>query len=320
MRSFFLAFIFFLLWFLVACVYLANETTPKLVSFISRLSFSNGVSENITVQNPGEAESETEGVSGDLLYKENLLQNQAVLHVFKDETGYLFSLDTLYIKKNVDSVYFSTFEEKYFEKLLVYISENENIELLIESDYSATEKFTTPNMGIIRGEFLSNVLVENGLDPYLINVKSNIKELDFSPDNKFYGGIQIQIKPTDSIRKAEIDENRVINRTIYPTFTFSKIIANKNLDDFADELKSMLTKNPNRNIQIVGHTDNIGSAVDNYQLGLKYARQVRWYLINKKGFEPSILTATSRGEEDPIDDNNTQEGRKNNLRIEIKIE
>lgn len=320
MRGFFLAFIFFLLWFLVAFVYLANETTPKIASYISSLSFSKGISENITLQDPEETENETEEVSGDLFYKENLLKNQAVLHVFKDGIGYLFSLDTLYIKKNVDSVFFSTYDRKYFDKLLVYVSENENVELLIESDYSATEKFATPNMGIRRGEFLLNKLSENGLVPYYISVKSNIKELIFSEENTFYGGMQILLKPIDSIRKAEIEKNRVINRTVYPTFTFSKIIANKELNDFADELKSILASNPKRKVQIIGHTDNIGSAIDNYQLGLKYAQQVRGFLVNNKGIDGSKLSAISRGEENPIDDNNTHQGRKNNLRIEFIIE
>lgn len=318
MRSFFLSFLIFLLWFIVAFVYLSNETTPKLFSYINSLTIKKEVSENTTNQTPSIPEDEI--TTGDQLTEKSLLENDALLHVFNDKVGYLFSLDTLFIKKNFDSVYFSTFEKKYFDKLLGYISENENVKLLIESDYSATEKFETPNLGIKRGEFLSNILVKNGVPPYLMNVKSNIKELSFSKDNTFYGGIQIHIKPLDSIGKAEIDKNRVINRTVYPTFTFSKIIANKNLDDFADELKNLLVNNPKYTVQIIGHTDNIGSAIDNYQLGLKYARQVRWYLINKKGIEPSKLSVLSRGEEHPIDDNNTQEGRKNNLRIEFIIE
>ncbi len=318
MRSFFISFIFFLFWFAVAFVYIANDTTPKLTSFFNNLTLNKEISETIT--NQSTEETDNKPLTEDLESDKTIVENQALLHIFMEEKGYLFSLDTLYIKKNVDSVYFSTFEEKYFQKLLQYISENENFELLIESDYSATEKFATPNMGVRRGEFLLNSLAKIGVDPYLINVKSNIKELNFSEDNKYYGGIHIQFKPMDSVRKAEIDKNRVIKRTVYPTFTFARIIANKNLDDFADELKEILAKTPNRTVQIIGHTDNIGSAIDNYQLGLKYAQQVRWYLINTKGLEASKLRAMSKGEEDPIDDNNTQIGRKNNLRIEFIIE
>jgi OOP family OmpA-OmpF porin len=318
MRSFFISFIFFLFWFAVAFVYISNEATPKLASFLNNLSLN---IENSEIKiNQATAITDSDPFTEDLEGDGSIVKNQALLHIFMDEKGYLFSLDTLYIKKNVDSVYFSTFEEKYFHKLLQYISENENVELLIESDYSATENFTTPNMGVRRGEFLLNTLAENGIDPYLMNVKSNIKELNFSEDNKFFGGIHIQIKPMDSIRKAEIDKNRVIKRTVYPTFTFARIIANKDLDDFANELKSLLVKHPTRSVQIIGHTDNIGSAIDNYQLGLKYAQQVRWYLINTKGIEASNLRAMSKGEEDPIDDNNSQSGRKNNLRIEFIIE
>lgn len=203
---------------------------------------------------------------------------------------------------------------------MVYIYENEDVEILIESDYSATERFDTPNIGVKRGEFLVNRLAEIGFDPYYLNVKSNIKEFDFLGGDIFYGGIQIYLKPIDSIRKAEIEKNRVIKRTVYPTFTFSKIIANKELSDFADELKNILANNPRRKVKIIGHTDNIGSAIDNYQLGLKYVQQVRWYLINNKGIEASKLNALSEGEKNPIDDNTTHQGRKNNLRIEFIID
>jgi len=92
------------------------------------------------------------------------------------------------------------------------------------------------------------------------------------------------------------------------------------LKDYAKELRQLFESNPNRKVKIIGHTDNIGSAVDNYQQGLKYAQQVRWYLINREGFDPKKLTALSEGESNPIDDNNSQAGRKNNLRIEFIIE
>lgn len=318
MRSFIIAFLIFLLWFLGALVYFANETTPKIVSFLNEFSFTKVNSENNTADLFEEIE--TEDVFEESQFTSLILENQALLHVFKKDEGYLFSLDSLYIKKNSDSVYFSTHERKYFDKLLIYIGENEDIELLIESDYSATENFDTPNMGVKRGEFLINKLAENGLDPYKMAVKSNIKELDFSNQKTLYGGFQIQLKTMDSIRKAEIEKNRVIKRTVYPTFTFSKIIANKELNDFADELKIMLTNSPKKNVKIIGHTDNIGSALDNYELGLKYAQQIRWYLINTKGIDASKLSALSEGQKNPIDDNNSHRGRKNNLRIEFIIE
>lgn len=310
MRSFFVSFLFFLIWFLVAFVYLSNETTPRLISIFNELFNKKELSENTGIQTISET-IEQEGLP---------VENQALLHIFNEKTDYLFSLDSMYFKKNIDSVFYQNESEFYLDPLINYFLSNEPLEMLIESDYSATERFETPNLGIKRGEYLSKMIVKQGVDPALIKVKSNIKDLNFNTENKIFGGIQIQLKPIDSTRMAEIEKDKLVQKVVYPNFTFSGIVANQELNDFADELKIILNQNPNKKVQIIGHTDNIGSAVDNYQQGLKYARQVMWYLINKKGFEQSSLSASSKGEESPIDDNNTQTGRKNNLRIEFIIE
>jgi len=52
-------------------------------------------------------------------------------------------------------------------------------------------------------------------------------------------------------------------------------------------------------------------------MGLQYARQVRWYLISKGNFEKSAIKASSKGETEPIDTNNSKRGRNANRRIEI---
>lgn len=310
MRSFFISFLFFLIWFLVAFVYLSNETTPRLISIFNELFNKKELSENTGVQTIQET-NEPESLP---------VENQALLHIFNEKTDYLFSLDSIYFKKNIDSVFYQNDSEYYLDPLIKYFLSNEPMEMLIESDYSATERFEIPNLGIKRGEYLSKMIVKQGIDPALIKVKSNIKDLNFNTENIIFGGIQIQLKPIDSTRMAEIEKDKLVQKVVYPNFTFSGIVANQELNDFADELKIILNQNPNKKVQIIGHTDNIGSAVDNYQQGLKYARQVMWYLINKKGFEQSSLSASSKGEESPIDDNNTQTGRKNNLRIEFIIE
>ena len=51
--------------------------------------------------------------------------------------------------------------------------------------------------------------------------------------------------------------------------------------------------NPNLIIEVIGHTDNIGNANDNYLLGLNYAKQVRWYFINKGGIDKNKVVASS---------------------------
>lgn len=79
-----------------------------------------------------------------------------------------------------------------------------------------------------------------------------------------------------------------------------------------------LAANPNLNVQIIGHTDNRGGVMTNKKLSLRRAQTVRTWLI-RSGIAASRLTAIGRGQAEPIDTNNTPEGRANNRRIEFRV-
>ncbi len=313
MRIFLKAFLVFVAWFCIAFLYLSSNASSNFKTFFNDFNTDKNQVENVSEATPLPQE-----IIEEIPIK--LDKSEGLLHVNDKFGEVLFSLDSIFIVKNSDSVFFKPSKEIYFELLTDYLNENDNVEIIINSEYSATENFDTPNIGQKRGEFLINELNRLGVNPYILSVKSIIREIEFDKNNSSYGVISFQIKPLDEERKAEIESNRIVSQIVYPTFTFSRIIANQELKDYAKELRQLFESNPNRKAKIIGHTDNIGSAVDNYQQGLKYAQQVRWYLINREGFDSKRLTALSEGESNPIDDNNTQTGRKNNLRIEFIIE
>ena len=78
-------------------------------------------------------------------------------------------------------------------------------------------------------------------------------------------------------------------------------------------------------IEIIGHTDNVPVSSnkytykDNNELSSLRALSTFYYLVNKKGLDPSIIKYSGRGEYDPIASNDTKDGRKQNRRVEIKI-
>ncbi len=69
-------------------------------------------------------------------------------------------------------------------------------------------------------------------------------------------------------------------------------------------------------IQIEGHTDSIGSKAYNYDLSFKRAGAVVNQL-SKKGFRKDSFLIKGYGEDNPIATNETDEGRKQNRRVEI---
>lgn len=83
-------------------------------------------------------------------------------------------------------------------------------------------------------------------------------------------------------------------------------------------LHQYLERHPEIRIKIVGHTDNVGKDEANQKLSEGRANAVMKELI-KRGIAPERLEAEGRGETEPIDTNDTEEGRQNNRRVEIHI-
>jgi chemotaxis protein MotB len=87
------------------------------------------------------------------------------------------------------------------------------------------------------------------------------------------------------------------------------------------ELGKVLEKNPDINVLIEGHTDNVpmkgaGEIKDNWDLSVMRATSVVKILLNSK-ITPARITAAGRGEFVPIESNETAELRKKNRRIEV---
>lgn len=79
-----------------------------------------------------------------------------------------------------------------------------------------------------------------------------------------------------------------------------------------------LERNPEVRIRIIGHTDNVGKDAANMKLSDGRANAVMQDLI-ERGISADRIQAEGRGETQPIDTNDTEEGRQNNRRVEIEI-
>ncbi|MDZ4093966.1 MAG: OmpA family protein [Paracoccaceae bacterium] len=75
---------------------------------------------------------------------------------------------------------------------------------------------------------------------------------------------------------------------------------------------------PNSTIEIVGHTDNSGSAAYNQDLSERRARAVA-QVLRESGVPGGRIASYGRGEDQPVSSNLTQEGRAQNRRVEIII-
>ena len=92
--------------------------------------------------------------------------------------------------------------------------------------------------------------------------------------------------------------------------------ATKILDDLASKVKGL---DKTVYIEIEGHTDNIGSEDYNRQLGERRADAVRNYLNETGGIPLHAMNVISYGEANPVSDNKTKDGRKQNRRVVIRV-
>lgn len=85
-----------------------------------------------------------------------------------------------------------------------------------------------------------------------------------------------------------------------------------------DELYELMSSKKTLEIEIAGHTDDVGDENDNLTLSQQRAESARAYLMNK-GITAERVIAKGYGESQPIAENNTPEGRQKNRRTEVKV-
>jgi outer membrane protein OmpA-like peptidoglycan-associated protein len=93
------------------------------------------------------------------------------------------------------------------------------------------------------------------------------------------------------------------------------LVATQNLDTLGAALTSSDLKP--YCFRIEGHTDNIGSDVYNQKLSERRAQSVIDYLSKQLGVEKERLLSAGYGKSNPIAENETEEGRQKNRRVQI---
>jgi outer membrane protein OmpA-like peptidoglycan-associated protein len=121
---------------------------------------------------------------------------------------------------------------------------------------------------------------------------------------------------TIELQKIEKGTSFVL-RNIYFDFDSYELLTNSYAE--LNRLIEFLQLNASVQIAISGHTDNLGSNTYNIALSTQRARSVYNYLV-QKGIDSSRLRFEGKGAENPIEDNNTENGRSKNRRIEFIIQ
>ena len=91
-----------------------------------------------------------------------------------------------------------------------------------------------------------------------------------------------------------------------------------NFAPILNQFASSLNQNVVTTVTIIGHTDSTGSDSINNPLSVDRAESARDYLVSR-GVARNRIATDGRGAREPIADNNTQQGRDKNRRVEIYV-
>lgn len=119
-------------------------------------------------------------------------------------------------------------------------------------------------------------------------------------------------------KKAKIVEERIeITEKVQFAYNKAEILAAS--DDLLNDVGTVMKQHPEvKKIRIEGHASSEGPDKYNKELSDKRAKAVMDFLI-KVGVDADRMEAVGYGEERPIADNETEEGREKNRRVEFNI-
>jgi outer membrane protein OmpA-like peptidoglycan-associated protein len=101
-------------------------------------------------------------------------------------------------------------------------------------------------------------------------------------------------------------------------FKWNSAVIEPESEPALNELYQFMSENPEICISIIGHTDNTGTDAYNAKLSVARAQSVVDWLVGKS-IPADRLESEGRGETEPVDRNDTEEGRANNRRVEFVI-
>ena len=101
-------------------------------------------------------------------------------------------------------------------------------------------------------------------------------------------------------------------------FPFDSNVLEPSGRDNLRKLATSLADNPKTDVVIVGHTDSVGQPAYNYTLSERRARAATDFLA-AQGVSRGRMRPSGRGEDEPIASNESDDGRRQNRRVELAI-
>jgi len=129
-----------------------------------------------------------------------------------------------------------------------------------------------------------------------------------------------EVMASDTLPEPSVQETAKIpqNLVIHFAFDRSDFKPDSQTENYIQDSKAYLDQNLQAGLSMTGHTDAIGTDAYNQALGTRRAQSVQQY-FESMDMPAEYILIESKGEKEPVDDNNTSVGRANNRRTEVTI-
>ena len=146
-------------------------------------------------------------------------------------------------------------------------------------------------------------------------------------DSDADGVVDSADKCLETPAEAKVDENgcqltiaEPVSQTLHIQFANNSAVVPDDAKAEIKKLSTFMTSYPSTKVTIEGHSDSSGNANYNQDLSERRAKAIAKSLVDEFGVDGTRVDAKGYGEENPIADNNTAEGRKENRRVVAVIE
>lgn len=169
------------------------------------------------------------------------------------------------------------------------------------------------------------------LDTADYDIKKTIKEIVFDSimlDEPDFENLFVDLPPLPVdriyINKPPAEDSLIINSEFeyieFPNirFEFDKTNIIPGTDKGLENIISFLNKYPQTQIEVIGHTDSIGSNAYNIGLSIRRAKKVK-KMLQESGIDPDRIYISGRGEEQPALANDNYWRRTYNRRVEFRL-
>lgn len=209
------------------------------------------------------------------------------------------------------------------QEIVPLLQNDESKDLVITGIYNQEDQLpegnTQTNLGLARANQFKDQLTQLGIPStrmICLYERSEHPNL-YDADGILQGGIKL-----DLINK-ELGDEGILNPLAEPFYVYfetgsSYVKLDSTLRSNITHTIQYLNGVDEAQLQLIGHTDSVGEASNNLVLGLDRANDLAKTFMDFGLSEDQISTSSS-GEESPIASNQTEQGRAQNRRVEMRI-